>query len=66
MNDLVQEFDDIIKEAPVDFLGTGSSSSWSNKCEREWRERCEAFKEKLIALIKKDMKLTNNVNRLVP
>lgn len=53
MNDLVAEFDAIIEEAPVDFLGTGSDSRWANKCEREWNQRCEEFKKKLVALTEK-------------
>lgn len=53
MDDFVQEFDAIIEEAPVDFLGTGSDSRWADKKEREWRQRCEEFKKKLVALTKK-------------
>jgi hypothetical protein len=53
MDDLIREFDAIIEEAPVDFLGTGSNSRWANKCEREWYERCEEFKKKLIVLSEK-------------
>jgi hypothetical protein len=53
MNNLVAEFDRIIEEAPVDFLGTGSDSKWANKCEREWYEDVAAFREKLIDLIGK-------------
>lgn len=50
MNDLVVEFDSIIEDAPVDFLGTGSDSRWANKCEKEWLRRVEKFRKKLSVL----------------
>lgn len=47
---LIKEFDSIIEDAPVDFLGTGSDSRWANKQEDEWRERIECFRRKLLAI----------------
>lgn len=51
MNEILEEFDAIIEEAPVDFLGTGSDSRHADKEEREWRDRIAALREKLVALI---------------
>jgi len=47
---LIKEFDSLIEDAPVDFLGTGSDSRWADKQEEEWRERVECFRRKLLAI----------------
>lgn len=51
MDDLVAEFEHIIEEAPVDFLGTGCDSRFAAKCEREWYQLCFEFKKKLAILV---------------
>ena len=45
--DLLKEFDSIIEDAPVDFLGTGGDSRWANKQEKIWQEDVNRFREKL-------------------
>ena len=50
---LIKEFDCIIEEAPVDFLGTGSDSKLARKQEDEWYEYVSEFREKLAELIEK-------------
>lgn len=49
-NGLVAEFDSIIGDAPVDFLGTGSDSKFAKKEEKEWNGRVEKFRSKLDAM----------------
>lgn len=51
MDDMLEEFDYIIEEAPVDFLGTGSDGKFADKCEREWRDRVTSFREELVRLL---------------
>ena len=48
--DLVEEFDGIIEDAPVDFLGTGSDSRFADKEARQWQSRIDSFRNKLIEL----------------
>lgn len=55
MDDLLAEFDNIISDAPVDFLGTGSDSRWANKEESEWRGRIDEFRKKLIKIVGKSI-----------
>lgn len=50
IEELIIEFDEIIYDAPVDFLGTGSDSRYANREERKWRERCLNFKKELIRI----------------
>lgn len=42
---LLAEFDAIIAEAPVDFLGTGESTRGANYEEVQWRGRIDRFRE---------------------
>ena len=51
---LIEEFDAIIDDAPLDFLGTGESRRFANKCEAEWRKRVADFRAKLVAIAEFD------------
>ena len=53
MNELLQQFDCIIEDAPLDFLGTGGDSKWAAKQEKEWQQQVKDFREKLEKLIEK-------------
>jgi len=49
-DDLVAEFDGIIADAPVDFVGTSSDGVAAEREEREWLARVADFRESLIEL----------------
>jgi len=46
-DDLVVEFDAIIADAPVDFVGTSSDGEAADREEREWLARVADFRERL-------------------
>lgn len=46
--ELVKEFDSIIEDAPLDFLGTGESKKYADKEEEEWFKRVNEFRRKLL------------------
>ena len=47
MDDLIAEFDGIIEDAPLDFLGTGSDGEAAAREERHWLARVAVFREML-------------------
>lgn len=51
MDDLVAEFDDLLSEAPLDFMGTGSFLEAKIE-QRYWDERVADFRDKLVILVR--------------
>jgi hypothetical protein len=51
-DDILTEFDAIIEEAPVDFLGTGSNSRWADQCAKKWLDRVKRLRERIALLLK--------------
>lgn len=49
---LLKEFDEVIAEAPVDFIGTGSTES-GRIIEESWDSSIESFRENLKEFIDK-------------
>lgn len=48
---ILAEFDSLIADAPLDFLGTGESSRHAAKEEREWHERVATLRKKIEDLL---------------
>lgn len=52
---LVPKFDELIENAPVDFMGTGDSIKNANREERKWCEQVSNFRTELISLLGGDL-----------